>query len=268
MSASGNETEDDQEKLAPLTRAIRQKLRSEIRRTGVTALALLSNDSDRPHSLTVGTVNRWMSGLIKHAPPEQISYVLDKWAALPNSAPKLGPRPRHAAKGSIEIPDEKIAFLRREMERTGATVKAILHSEPAAVPRGLTLRIIRSWLHGQAKSANPEYWTFVCERLAAMPDAEAPAAPRAFGSWRSEYQPIPQETLEAIRALRSETGVSAPDLLHGLPDKPTFLSGQMVNSWLSGQSKRAIPDHIEFVLEAYRALRGESCGDPSGRSKK
>lgn len=168
----------DDDALQPITKAVRQKLRSEIKRTEITAMALLRDADDIPEGLTVAHVNRWISGIVKAARQLHIDYVLGKWASLGNSARRIGadglalPKRgrRHASDArSIGITQEMQAQLRAEMVRTAIGFATILNDADDA-PTGLNSRIIRGWLYRDVQTADEGHWNFVIARYAALPD--------------------------------------------------------------------------------------------------
>ncbi|MEC3949290.1 hypothetical protein [Sphingobium sp. HWE2-09] len=166
----------------PITKAIRQKLRAEIKRTGVTAMMLLKEAPDLPDGLTVAHVNRWIGGVIDAARARHIDYVMSRWASLPDNAgrvssngsplPKRGKRFADSAK-RIEVTAEMSRLLRSELARTGIDHATLLDGM-SHVPEGLNARIIAGWLYRQAATTNEIYWAFVMTWLGAAPDLSAP----------------------------------------------------------------------------------------------
>lgn len=168
----------DADDLQPITKAIRQKLRSDIKRTGATAIMLLQGADDLPEGLTVAHVNRWISGIVKAAPQSHVDYVLAKWASLGDDAGRIGPDGvalpkrgrRHASHArSISVTEEMRTQLRAEMARTGIGFADILNGADDA-PDGLNSRIIKGWLYGDVQTTDESYWHFVIARYAALPD--------------------------------------------------------------------------------------------------
>lgn len=164
--------------LRPITKAIRQKLRSEIKRTGLTALMLLQGAGDLPEGLTVAHVNRWISGIVKAASQSHVDYVMDRWASLPDKAGRVSPngvllpkRGKRFADGAkrIAVTEEMSKLLRAEMVRTGIGFADILGGADDS-PEGLNSRIIKGWLYGDVLTTNERYWNFVIARYAALPD--------------------------------------------------------------------------------------------------
>lgn len=170
---------DDDERLEPITDALRAKLRAERDRTGITAIKLLKASRDRPEGLDARSVNRWIGGLIRSAPESHIAYVLARWAELPDhpvrSAHDGGRRGRlgrrHAKTGEmwIEVTDEMRNRLRRELERTGSIVSRLLDGQDN-LPHGLNRRVVNGWLYGEIGKADAARWRFVIALLQDRPD--------------------------------------------------------------------------------------------------
>jgi len=66
--------------------------------------------------------------------------------------------------------------------------------------------------------------------------------------------PITDEVMQKLLRLRRETGVSSRRLLRGQDDKPTGLNSSIIDQWLAGNVKSAKPDHIAFVLSAWKKV--------------
>lgn len=166
----------------PITKAIRQKLRAEIKRTGITAMMLLKDMPDLPDGLTVAHLNRWIGGVIDTAPVRHIDYVMSRWAGLSDNAgrvssngtplPKRGKRFADGTK-RIEVTEEMSKLLRAELARTGIDHATLLDGISNA-PEGLNARIVAGWLYRQAATTNEVYWKFVMTWLGATPDLSTP----------------------------------------------------------------------------------------------
>lgn len=66
---------------------------------------------------------------------------------------------------------------------------------------------------------------------------------------------ISEGFVKALRDERERTGLSPSAVLRGAADKPALLSAEMVANWMTGQTKTASPDHMAFVIAAYRKAR-------------
>ena len=64
----------------------RAQLAAEKNRTGISSSDLLRDLKDVPTDLTPETISGWLCGVTKQARPEHLSYVLEKWAQLPDSS--------------------------------------------------------------------------------------------------------------------------------------------------------------------------------------
>lgn len=172
----------DADALQPVTKAVRQKLRSEIKRTGITAMMLLKDAPDLPDGLTVAHVNRWIGGILNAALARHVDYVMDRWASLPDAesvirdgkpVTKRGKRFADGAK-RIDVTEEMPKLLRSELARTGMNHATMLDGL-ADVPTGLTARMIRGWLYQDVATTNESYWNFVLKWLNDLPDTNRKA---------------------------------------------------------------------------------------------
>ena len=157
-------------------KTLRQTLKSELKRTGMTAIALLQDADDLPDGLDVRAVNRWIAGLAQPDRQSHLDYVFDKLRALPDaptgSRGHVAGRPgrRHPRPGEewIEVTPEMRAQLRSEIVRTTLSFDAI--AEVDGKPEGLTPRIVRGWMRGDARTTRAAHWDFVMRWLNAAPD--------------------------------------------------------------------------------------------------
>ncbi len=99
-------------------------LKSHRKRTGVSEYALLSY-SDPVHWVTV---SGWISGGVKSAKPDNIDFVLKKWADLPDNK-----------KGFIELTDELRAKIR---EAIGSRNRRILFGTRNDLPKGFNSQLL------------------------------------------------------------------------------------------------------------------------------
>lgn len=71
---------------------------------------------------------------------------------------------------------------------------------------------------------------------------------------RYKYK-IGNEVLDRIKAEKMRTGTGARGLLHAMHHiYPPELSGDMINNWISGRTKKAYWEHVNWVLERYAIL--------------
>lgn len=162
----------------PITKVVRQTLRAEIKRTGITAIMLLNEAHDIPDGLNAAHINRWMGGVITSAPARHVGYVIDRWAGLPDNAGSVsadgGQRPKRGKRfadddARMAVTEAMSKELRAELARTGLD-HATLTQRFDNPPSGLTARIIRGWLYRDSATTNETYWNFVMAWLMATPD--------------------------------------------------------------------------------------------------
>ena len=173
---------DDSADLIFITRAIRQQLRAELARTGVTPSSFLKqpcclNPAKIPAGFTRHTFKRLLQGRNPKVPVAHIAFILEKLAEIGDGAGTVDadgkPFLRRGRKGPlpgeqwIEVTAEMVTHVKNERERTWTDIETLLAG--ADVPEGLTLRIVQSWLYRQSKTANPRYWSYIVTRYAEMP---------------------------------------------------------------------------------------------------
>lgn len=66
--------------------------------------------------------------------------------------------------------------------------------------------------------------------------------------------PITEELRRKLRALREATYVAPAQLLRQSANIPAGLSAKTITNWMNGTVATARGDHLQFVLDAYRAL--------------
>lgn len=164
--ANGNDTDIGTGDLGA-DRATRRQLRAEIKRTGVTVLALLASKSAYPEGLNARVINRWLSGIERRADPTHIKFVLSRYRDLPDASPGAG---RSVPSTRLPLTQNMRDELEAEFIRTCATVASLTESA-TDLPAGLNARVIRSWVYGEAKSVDPRHWSFVIGSLSARTDA-------------------------------------------------------------------------------------------------
>lgn len=155
---------------------LRRTLKSELKRTGMTAIALLKGADDLPDGVTASVVNRWLGGLAKPRRQSDLDYVLNKLRALPtvpesprgHAAGRPGRRHPRPGEEWIEVTPDMRAELRAEFERTGLRFDTVLNGA-SNIPEGLTARVVRGWLYDHAKTTRTAHWEFVMRCLNTAP---------------------------------------------------------------------------------------------------
>lgn len=229
-----------------ITASMRRQIKSEIRRTGISALNLFKERPDLPDGLTPRLVNRWVSGLIKQGRSDHLNYVLSRYTALPDKSST------RSAEWFKYLPEMADQFC-REMHRTGKTPMSLLHGLGDA-PEGLNVQILESLYRRKTHFVRIDHWDFVLAHLVSLPGRAAPPDKRRYVSSHSRYPSISDDALAQLRHYRKRTGIGGDILLRLSSEKPEGLTARMISGWLTGATKSADPDYIEFVLNAYRKL--------------
>jgi hypothetical protein len=239
-------------------------LNAEFRRAGYTAKRLLANRQDIPDGLDVRLIQRWLNGWAKEASVLHLTYIQNLLAVMPDydrlskeEAKSLRPyaRTKPDAGQWVDLTAEMLTHLSSELIRTGASVPELLRS-PQTAPVGLTAGIIACWRSGRTATVNPEFWVFVVDRLAQLPDRlpVPPKLPRTFPKRHlQDYRRITVEECAELQRQRTRTGLGGVRLMKQATDRPAGLSGANVQSWLNQQTASASPEHLEFVLNLYRS---------------
>lgn len=212
------------------------KIRYEIDRSGIGVMRLLRGAQDRPDGLTVQIIDSWLHGRVRSASPDHVTYVINRWAALPTNR-------------LIPLTPEMAEALEAELTRTGMGPVTIL-KRAVAIPVGLTWQVILSWVNQSTRTVSELHWTDVTRRLSEMPDCSLAAPSSRVG--RKERHDISESDLDELRHHRLRTEIGGAILLKNAPYKPVGLSPSMISRWLSGVAKTAKPEHIAYVLMRYR----------------
>lgn len=252
----------DIKQLILLTPQHRALFRAEKKRTGATPRMFLTDDLDVPDGLTFQTVNKWVTGSIKEVIKDHLDYVLKKWAQIPDNAGRIlsdgtillqGRRRFLISQRWVSLTEEMSAALNAEFTRTGASPHTFLNDIEGA-PSQLSSRIIKTWIYRQAKTVNVELWSYIMAQLKALPDKSADGISRKPGKKyknRPDHREITNIEREALKAHRLRTGIGAIRMMNGATDKPKGLDGYMINGWMSGVTRTALPEYLRYALARY-----------------
>lgn len=211
-------------------------------RSGIGTARLLRDARDRPKGLNGALIESWLNGQTRSARPEYMAYVLARWSEMPDGA-------------RIPFTQEMRRELEGELSRTGTQPYKFVRKATDA-PAGLSGHTIQNWLRQtDLQKENEAHWRYVMACLRAMPDAPNLVKPtKSLGPiWNlPDHRPISDEQLEELRFHRNRTGMGGGRLLNGATDKPAGLNSAMVTSWLGGQTRTALPEHLDYILARYR----------------
>lgn len=183
-----------------------------------------------PPGLAEPIIAGWLSGRIKSASAEQLSFAKAIWSRIRECEPRL-----------IPLNAERREALRRW--RSERLLPGTVFDGVEDLPDGLRPSVVGRWLSDPPARVREDHLNWVlcrCEALATSPDRRVR---------------IEAEIRNRLRALRERTGVGTTELLREGSDCPPGLTDSIVNSWLSGQVKSARRSHIKWVLAAWEERR-------------
>jgi hypothetical protein len=224
-------------KREPLSEETRLRIRAEIERTGIGPMRLLRGKLDKPGGLTSQMVESWMSGAVQSAVPGHVTFLLERWGALPTNRLMM-------------LTPDMANILAAECRRTGMGPVTVLR-RASDLPGGLTQQVIQTWVDQSTRKVSAIHWDYIMTRLRGMPDASG--AVKSNFVRRNARQEIGADDLAELRRYRERTGIGGAILLRNASDKPAGLTPSMISSWLSGVAKTAEPGHVAYVLGRYRS---------------
>jgi hypothetical protein len=147
--------------------------------------------------------------------------------------------------------------LNAEIKRTGATALILQHNAPNW-PEGLTVAFVNRVIGGLIKRAPQRQIDQIFAMWAALPDrGEGPPLQKHRKRepkppvGRPGYKIISDADRTALQAHRSRTRVGPAVLLDGAPERPAGLTPATLAGWLDGRTKKALPEHVAYVLARY-----------------
>ncbi|MEO1207190.1 MAG: hypothetical protein AAFV45_12755 [Pseudomonadota bacterium] len=206
-----------------------------IQRTGLGVHAILSGKRHiLPKGLTAAKVNGWRSRRTKTAKPEHLQFVSRLWKYAPD-------KPQ-----AVRITERYKSQLRREMERTGVGVHAMLKGTRNKMPEGLNAGIVRKWFNGGNATARQDHLTYVLDQWKALPD-------------KPQEIPVTEAMREALRAEIERTGLSPKMMLSRTELSVPGVSAIYASSLLNGTLLKTYRTQFQAMIEAY-----QSCPDNCG----
>jgi len=214
----------------PITPELRDRMRKEIERTGVSPSILFPNTRcEGDVSPRGNTVWLWMNGNIKSAPREHVAYVLEKWRTLPDEY-------------KVTITPEQRRELRRHMERTGIGPHALMRGVRPSAPDRVQPNTIKQWLSGTVRSAKGDAVQHVLERWRALPDQD------------DIYMTVTDQHVRTIRDELRRTGLSQKQLFRQAEDFPETLTFGIFLNFITGKVSRFRKNDYDCLLRFLHAL--------------
>lgn len=215
-----------------LTPDVLEELRLLQARSGTGATGMLrwaaQNGHAAPDGLSHIVISGWFTGKTKTADPDHLAFASRMW-------------------GLISTERERVALTPEDMERLKAyrearLLPARLFEDARDVPEGLRVPIVRSWLSGSVREVRRDHLAWVLDRCSELADA------------RPRTAAITAEIRAELNALRERVGVGVERLLRMADDKPDDLRIAEVFRWLNGAADTARADHLDYILQSWRAL--------------
>lgn len=161
----------------PLTKSMVQEIRFHWKRSGLPVYVVVRGLAGRGVSLDALRVQAWVSGRARQVPAAEWCAVLEAYRTAPDGLAfgrekmRMRGYPPHAPGiARIAVADAMHAQLMAELARTGAEILLdIVQGEGA--PEGLNERVVAILRHRTAKTVREDYWAFIMNALASMPDA-------------------------------------------------------------------------------------------------
>jgi hypothetical protein len=195
--------------------------------TGLTPREVLRRykGDQAPPGLKYHHVEAWLDGTGKEIPPDHLTFVLELWKSVPE--------------------DDFMVPLTEELRELLNSYQAATQIGPYALlsgrrdrPEDVNSSKVQAWMLGLRSHVRRGALQYVLSLWARSPS----------------FVPLGPDLISQIKAERDRTGYSGVRLLRKRSDKPEGLTGEKINSWLSGAAQMARSNHIEYALSVWRSL--------------
>ena len=211
-----------------ITPAIRERLRNEMERTGISPQALLENCPDAP--VNSHTVYRWLAGKIQSAEPRHYEYILKKWENLPES-------------DVISFTPKIQAKMKALNKQTGVGIMALLAGQKD-LPEGLNSIKANGYYNGKLSKISKSHLEYILKKWKERT--------------KSPLVPLTKEIIALLNENINRTGIGPYKILKGSRlERPDGLNAAIVCTWLEGKRKHVRQDHLDYVLKKYKQASTE-----------
>jgi hypothetical protein len=175
---NGNKSADPRANLIYFSKPMNQEIRYHWKRSGMASWQILKRVVPARIGLDVMMLNDWIAYRVRRVDQDDWQAVLAVCAALPdanadgNQNRRVGYPPNVAGTTRLDVTPQMYQLFMSELERTGAEDKLDL-VDAINAPEGLNERVIQIFRRQEAKTIRSDYWTFIIETLARMPDQES-----------------------------------------------------------------------------------------------
>lgn len=210
-----------------ITDATREKLCALRQNTEVSPWKLLELSPDISDAPQPQIIQRWLTGKLIRAKPNQVEAVIQAWEALPQ-------------REFIVIGEDKRKEIERLIAETGIGAVALLRGQRGKAPEGLTSAMIRKWLEKPSLAVRKDYFEWAVARWNEV-----------LGSSQSLME-LTDDRLDLLTAEMERTGVKPVSLLARAIDPP--VNAAMVYSWLNKTTRTARVSDFGYVLSLWLSL--------------
>jgi hypothetical protein len=214
----------DEEKYCELTDAVRNDLKSEIKRTGLSPKKLIGQiEGEIPKKFKARTFENWLYGYVKRVPETQIKWLIDAYAKI--NSRRL-------------ITEEMRQRLKAEMTRTGISAKVLFTKHINDNPHKFGIATFVRWLDPSEYYVQGHHYEWMLNLLISLPD--------------SERMPIGSTEIKILTDHIERTGCGPRKILRGTSDQiPEGLTSDYISRWKIGKLKSAKIEHWQWVISLY-----------------
>ncbi len=156
----------------------------------------------------------------------------------------------YPSEGVVDIL-KKIDILKAAGKQTGCNAKAII-DVGGTLPIGLTESRITQILEGEITTFAEEEYEYIIKSLKKVPKERSYTAASQQPAEEKEHVIIDEETFVLLQELREKTDIGVVALLNRAKNAPEDLKASTAQNWISGKSKKARRDHLDFLLQEWR----------------
>lgn len=223
-----------------ITEDIIRQIAVEKRRTGISVGKLLDISENTPQGLTESVVHNWLCMKVETAEKAHLEFVLKGWRSLPSIE-------------FVEITAEIQAQLAFEKKRSGVTSK-LLVQQAKDLPKGLSSKIINSWIAGRITDTKKDDLHFVLQSWKDLPDKTVNYIRNKKRSATPQRLKLTSDIIEELKAERKRTRIKTTKLLANFDTVPKGLTTAIIQSWFLQHKTHEQKDYIDFVLKAWKTL--------------
>lgn len=223
-----------------VTPEIMDKILTERIRTNVAVQDFLKYPkAQQPDGLNIDKINYLFRDSCRRFRKDYLDFILSSYAALPDAPVAESRVYGRLRNGNVEISNAVRSELQNLHKSTGISPAKLLIGALDR-PKTLSSTIVRTWLSGDAKTANKDDLVYVLELW------------RSHAVAKTGRVTITPEIRAELKRYQHETGIGAMALLNRHKNRPKDINSGTISGWMRGNIKKAQQAHLDFVLEAWR----------------